>query len=129
MKVRLAKEDKKYFTMEEAPVIRKVIESLKEYESTPAEDAKTAIRAAYNGNASNIEILKASAKISRNCHILDAYCDNSGNIDVWIEATAYLNTNEYIMLGAYLSDIWQITGDNQLEIASHMHIRKFKEVE
>ena len=49
-------------------------------------------------------------------------------VDIWIEATAYVNDNEFIIIGAYLSDIWQITGNNNLEISSNMYIRKFKEV-
>ncbi len=128
MKVRLEKEDKKYFTLEEAPIIRKVIESIKEDESAPADYAEIAIKAAYKSDTYNIEILKASAKIAKNCRVSNAYTNDSADIDIWIEATAYINLNQYIMIGAYLSDIWQITGDNQAEIASHMYIRKFKEV-
>lgn len=128
MKVRLEKEDKKYFNLEEAPLIRKVIESMKEDEYKPDEYAEIAIRAAFNGDACGIEILKASAKIAKNRCIFNGYTDDSANIDVWIEATAYVNFDEVIMIGTYLSDIWQITGDNQSEIASHMYIRKFKEV-
>ncbi len=128
MKVRLEKEDKKYFTLDETPIISKVIDSMKEDDSTPNDYANIAIQAAFNGNAYNIEILKASAKIAKNCRVSNAYSDDSADIDVWVEATAYVNCNEFIMIGAYLSDIWQITGDNQSEIASQMYIRKFKEV-
>ena len=59
---------------------------------------------------------------------MNAFTENSGCLDVWIEATALVNGNEFIIIGAYLSDIWMITGYNNEEIASHMYIRRFKEI-
>lgn len=128
MKVTLLKEDKKYITLEQAPIVRQIISDMKEDENTPAEYADIAIRAAYDGNAYDIEVLKASAKISTNCRAMNCFTVNSSNLDVWIEATACVNDNEFIVVGAYLSDIWQITHNNRKEMASHMYIRKFKEV-
>lgn len=129
MKVKLLKEDKKLITLADAAVVRQIITNMKEDEFTPADYAEIAIRAAYNGIVSPIEVLKASAKISTNCRVMNALTENSGNLDIWIKATAYVNGNSYIMIGAYLSDIWQITCNNYKEIASHMYIRKFKEIE
>lgn len=128
MKVTLLKEDKKLITMADAPIVRQIIADMKEDTSTPADYADIAIRAAYDGKAYSIEVLKASAKISTNCRVLNALTENSGKLDVWIEASAYVNGNEFIMIGAYLSDIWRISCDNRKEIASNMYIRKFKEV-
>lgn len=122
------KEEKKYITLEEAPIVREIIASMKEDESTVEEYAEMAIRVAYDGNAWNIDTMKASAKIAKNCRAWNVYSDNSNSIDIWIEATAYVNNDEFIMIGAYLSDIWQISGDNQKEIASHMYIKRFKEM-
>ena len=127
MKVTLLKEDKKLITLADAPIVRQIIADMKEDTSTVEEYAELAVRAAYDGNAYGIEVLKASAKISTNCRVMNAFTQNSGNLDVWIDATAYVNGNEFIMIGAYLSDIWQITGHNNEEIASQMYIRKFKE--
>lgn len=128
MKVTLLKEDKRLITMSDAPIVRQIIADMKEDTSTAEEYAEMAIRAAYNGNAYNIKVLKASAKISTNCDVLNAYTENSGYLDVWIKATAYINTDEFIIIGAYLSDIWKITGSTDQEVVSHMYIRKFKEV-
>lgn len=131
MKVRLEKESKKYITLAEAPIVHEIIADMKEDESTAADYAKYAIEAAYNLRAYNVEILKASAKIARNARAYNLYSDHSANLDVWVDATGYVTTsngNEFIIIGAYLSDIWQITSDNALEIAANMYIRRFKEV-
>ena len=129
MKVKLTQEYKKYITVAEMPMVREIIADFKEDESTIEEYAEMAIRAAYDGNAYNIEILKASASIAKNQRAWNAYSNNSETLDVWIEATAYVNGDEFIMIGAYLSDIWQIDGDNNKEIAEHIYIRRFKETQ
>lgn len=128
MKVALLKKDKKYITLADAPVVREIINDMKEDECTPADYAEYAIQAAYNCGAYNIEVLKASAKIARNARAWNVINDHSEKIDIWINATAHVNGNEFIVIGAYLSDIWQITSHNALEIASRMYIRKFQEV-
>lgn len=128
MKVRFEKEDKKYITIAEAPLVREIINDMKEDESTPADYAECAIQAAYNCGACNIEVLKASAKIEKNARTWNAINNHSEKFDIWIDATAHVNGDEFVIIGAYLSDIWQITPDNALEIASHMYIRKFQEV-
>ena len=128
MKVRLEKEDKKYITLEQAPIVREIITSMKEDESTVEEYAEMAIRVAYDGNAWNIDTMRATAKISRNNNAWNVFSNNSGCLDIWIEATAYVNLNEFIIIGAYLSDIWKITGSKDQEIVSRMYIRRFKEM-
>lgn len=128
MKVTLLKEDKKYITLADAPIVRQIITDMKEDESTAADYAEYAINAAYNLKAYGVEILKASAKIAKNARAWNVYNDHSETIDIWIDATAYVNDNEFIMIGAYLSDIWQITCENCKELASNMYIRRFKEV-
>ena len=128
MKVRLEKEDKKYITLEEAPIAREIIASMKEDESTVEEYAEMAIRAAYDGNAWNIDTMRATAKIAKNNRAWNEFSNNSGCLDIYIKATAHVNQDEFIMIGAYLSDIWKITGYNNEEIVSHMYIRRFKEI-
>ena len=128
MKVRLEKEDKKYITLEEAPVVRDIIAYTKEDTTTVEEYAEMAIRAAYNGKAYDIEVMKVSARIAKNARAWNAYNDHSETIDVWVDATAYVNDSEFIIIGAYLSDIWQITGRDDQEVVSYMYVRKFKEV-
>lgn len=128
MKVTLLKEDKKLITLADAPIVRQIITDMKEDEYTAEKYAEMAIRAAYDGNAWSIDTMRATAKISTNSRAWNVFNENSGNLDIWIEATACVNNDEFIIIGAYLSDIWQITGYNNEEIKSHMYIRKFKEV-
>ena len=66
MKVTLLKEDKRYITLAEAPIVREIINDMKEDECTAADYAEYAIQAAYNHEAYGIEVLKASAKIAKN---------------------------------------------------------------
>ena len=126
MKVKLTQEYKKYITVAEMPTVREIISDMKEDLSTVEEYAELAIQAAYDGIA-NSEILKASVSIAKNQRTWNAYSNNSETLDIWIEATAYVNGDEFIIIGAYLTDIWQIGSDNRKEIASHMYIRRFKE--
>ena len=131
MKVTLLKEDKKYITLDQAPIVREIIADMKEDENTVADWAKYAISAPYNHREYSIEVLKASAKIAKNNRAWNALNEHSGDLDVWINATAYVSCAdgyEFIMIGAYLSDIWQLTYENAMEIASQMYIRRFKEV-
>lgn len=128
MKVRLTQEAKKYITVAEMPAVRRIIADMKEDTSTVEDYAEMAINAAYDGRAYNIGIFKATAEIAKNQRVYNAYGENSDSLDVWITAVAYVNCDEFIELGVYLSDIWQITCDNKREIASHMYVRRFKEV-
>lgn len=127
MKIKLTQEYKKYITVAEMPTVREIIADMKEDSSTIEDYAEMAIQVAYDGIAYS-EILKASASIAKNCRIWNAYNNHSENLDVYIEATAYVNGDEFIIIGAYLSDIWQIDSDNRKEIASNMYIRRFKEI-
>ncbi len=129
MKVTLTREAKKYITLAEAPVVREMIADLKDEEMSPADWAEIAINAVCNFGVCGIEVFKASAKISKNCRAENAYNDHSGNLDVWIEASAFVNDEEFIIIGAYLSDIWHISAVNREEISSNFYIRRFKEAE
>lgn len=129
MKVKLLKKDKQFITLAEAPIVRQIILDMKEDECTVEKYAEMAVRAAFNGNTFGIEVLKSSASIARNGRVWNLYGDGSGTLDIWIDATVCVNDNEFIIIGAYLSDIWKITGSFDQEIVSHMYIRRFKEVE
>lgn len=79
------------------------------------------------------EVIKSFAYVTKNCHAWNVFGDESGNIDIWIEATlfnSYSSENNggvFHMIGAYLSDLWQSTGNNREELKSRMYIRKFLE--
>lgn len=127
MKVSITKNSKKVITLAEASIAQRIIEDLKQNDEWTAKDyAVMAVRVA-DPKAWDIEVLKASAEIAKNARAWDSLCEDSGTLDVWIEATAQ-TSNGFVIIGAYLSDIWSISTDNEDYIRSHMYIRRFKEV-
>jgi len=129
MKVIITKESRRYITLEEAAIARKIISDCREDGMSPADYAKIAIDA-VGSNDYNwcVKVYEASAEICKNCRVWDAYGDDTRDLDVWIEATAK-TSNGFIEIGAALSDIWSITSDNGAEIANHMYVRQFQEVQ
>ncbi len=139
MKVSITKESKKQLTLAEAPIARKIIEYCKEDEMTTADWGEFAVNVAcagHNYGAHCKKVYEATARISKNCRAMNAYTDDSGDLDVWLEVAA-LTTHGFYIVGAYLSDLWSVTGDNvwagikdnRAEIASRMFIRRFTESE
>lgn len=127
MKVTFAKDFKKHVTLDEAPIIQRIIKSMKEDETPVSEWAEMAINLACGQGNFCEKVFEAKASIAKNCRINNYYDEDSRNFDVWIETTAQASNGFYI-IGAYLSDIWQIGGIDNKEILSHMYIRIFTEV-
>ena len=127
MKVSITKEMKKVITIADMPAVRKVIESMKDDTCTVKEYAETAARIASGNN--DVKVLECSAEIAGNCRVWDHFGNGTEHYDVWINFTAIIANGfgGIIMGGAYLSDIWQATGDNDEELREHMYIRKFTE--
>lgn len=130
MKVTLTNESKQYLRMSEAPIARKIIEELKEDESTAADYASYAVNAAYSGFGGVCEkVFEATAKIAKNCRVNDCYLEGSGDLDIWIDATAK-TTDGFCVIGAYLSDIWGLCGENDAQVArDYMYVHKFVPVQ
>lgn len=128
MKISITKESKKVITIEEAQIAQKIIEGEKESTMTVAEAAEMAVNAAaiLHNEDRCCRVLEATAQISKNIHVWNFYHDDSRHLDVWVEATAQTE-NGFCIIGAYLSDIYQIASDNREEIARHMFVRWFKE--
>lgn len=128
MKVQM-KDARAYVTVAEMPTVRQMINDFKADTSTAAEYAEMAVRAITHGNVT--KILDASAEISGNIRVWNHYTENSEHLDVWIKFTAMIGINGldgFVMGGAYLSDIWELTGLDDSEIVSRMYVRQFKEV-
>lgn len=126
MRVVLTKESKKVITVAEMPVVRQMIAELKEDDYTAEKYAAMAARL-ITGDSS-VEIISATAEIARNCRIYNGYGEESGDLDVWIDFRAFSNYKScFIIAGAYLSDIWQIGGENNEELIKQMYVRKFSE--
>lgn len=130
MKVTITKEARRWITLEEAPVARKIIEDMKE-DAAAKEYAKSAVNCIGSANGRGFNwcsnILEATAEISGNRRVWNAYSDESGRLDIWINFTARTGTG-FVEGGAYLTDIWQIDGTNYGDLSSHMYYRIFEEV-
>lgn len=128
MKVNLTAEMKKFITVAEMPAVKKVMQYEKENDEwTVQEWAKMAARLVFDDEATMI--IEAKARIAKNQRVWDAFDEETGDIDVWIEFTAFSEyRSSFIIAGVYLTDLWQLTKDNADEIKSHMYIRQFKEV-
>lgn len=120
MKVKLEKEYRSHYTLDELDMARKVIASEKDDESTAREWAEYAVNEALrNEDGCLLEVIKAEAETAKNCRAFNAYGEGTGKMDVWVSFLAE-TTEGFIKGGAYLSDIWQ-TGS--VEYKRHMYIR------
>ena len=126
MKVMVSQESKKYLTAEEYDNAKRLAKHMKEEDDEwgATDYAKLAVRGA-GGDV--VEILKASATVMGNTRAYDIYFEGSGRLDIWIETTA-LTAEGFVIVGAYLSDIYSITGTDDKDFQRHAFIRRFKEV-
>ena len=130
MKVTITKDTKKWLTLEQAPIARRIIADMKQDETPITEYAAMAVNCI--GNALGhfnwcSRVLEAKAEISGNRRIWNQYSDDSETLDVWIDFTARTDDG-FIEGGAYLTDIWNIGGIESEELAAHMYCRIFEEV-
>ena len=128
MKVNLTAEMKKFITVAEMPAVKKVMQYEKENDEwTVQEWAKMAARLVFDDNGA--KVIEATARIAKNQRVWDAFDEETRDIDVWIEFTAFSEyRSSFIIAGVYLTDLWQLTKDNADEIKPHMYIRRFEEV-
>ena len=127
MRVTLEKDFKRHITLEEAPIVRRIIQYMKEEGGDAKEWATSAVDLAAGWGQCSETIFEAKASIAKNRRINNYFDEDSRDFDIWIETTAKASNGFYI-IGAYLSDIWQIGDTDNKEILSHMYIRKFAEV-
>lgn len=116
---------KDIITLSEKPIADGIIEELSDYS---IEADRQMIARAAAGTNDTFEILKFTAEIAKNSRVWNAYGTNDGetkNLDVWMELYAYNKHVGFYEIGCYLTDIWQITGDNSEEIRNHFYINKF----
>ena len=118
------KDYKKYMTISEVEAAKAMIAEQREEDETTVGWAEYAVREALKDTGDYLDrILEAKAEISGNSRVWNAYNLDSGKLDIWIEATARTERG-FIIVGAYLSDIWQ-TGATPYK--QHMWIRYFSE--
>lgn len=124
MKVKFTAETKKFVTVAEVPQVKKIIEEMREDDGLK-DYAEMAARVASRSNES-FEILKAEAEIAKNRRAFDNYGEGSGTLDIWIEAYAFNSYKGFYNIGIYLTDVWNISGDNKEEIRNHMYIEEYR---
>ena len=118
------KDYKKYMTISEVEAAKAMIAEQREEEETTAGWAEYAVREALKDTGDYLDrILEAKAEISGNSRVWNAYNLDSGKLDIWIEATARTG-NGFIIVGAYLTDIWQ---SGAVDYKGQMWIRYFQE--
>lgn len=131
MKVTLENDFKRYVTLEEAPIVRRIIQNMKEEGGDVKEWAALAVNLAAGWGECCKTVFEAKATIAKNARVKNYYDEDSRDFDIWINCTAEA-TNGFYIIGAYLSDIWsigsRIEDEINKEILSHMYIRVFKEV-
>ena len=126
MKIQINEKSKRVLTLSEMPVVKKIIKDFKEDGNGEIDILMSIFEAD--------EVIRSTAAVSKNCRANNVFSDESGNIDIWIEATLYNhyssenNGGVFYIVEAYLSDLWQATADNWKELKSRMYIRKFLEV-
>lgn len=130
MKVTLQQDYRKWYTLEDIDHAKAVIASCKEDETKITEWAAYAVSEALK-NEDRVhadylrEVIKAEAHTARNCRARQLFGEETGDMDVWVEATAK-TADGFIEVGAYLSDIWQ-TGATPYK--QHMYIQYYKRAE
>lgn len=128
MKVQFTAEGKRVVTVSEIPVVKKIIEYEDEDDYSAKDWAKVAARIVFDD--AGAKIFEAKAQIAKNPRVRDIFDEGTGDIDVWIEFTAFSEyRHSFITAGVYLSDLWRLTRDNAEEIKTHMFIQKFKELD
>ena len=121
MKVAITKLSKEVITVAEMPTVKKMIEGLKD--TVLNDEAKALSNLFENG----CEILKASAEIAKNRRVWGYYDvgeNHSKDFDVWLEVT-FKSYDRFYEVGAYLSDIWQIGGEDIETLKSRMYIQEY----
>ncbi len=123
MKVTLQKDYKRLYTVADLDHAHTIIKYMKDDDETAAGYAKYAISEALKGTSDIcLNILSATAETTKNCRAWNIYGDDTGNMDVWIEAIAK-TCDGFVEVGAYLTDIWQ-TGDDYC-YKNKMYIQRY----
>ena len=126
MKVTITKRAKEVITMAEAAEAKRIVNDMKEDCSTPSEYLSSAASLAFGQSVDRV--IEASAEISRNSRVFNSYSENSGCLDIWIEGLVEIDVFTIAKIGAYLTDIWSICGDPEINatIKSNMYIKAYR---
>ena len=111
-------------TVAEMPMAKELIKNMRE-DNNFDQYALSAARVA-SGDNDNFVIFNQTATIAKNERVQDYYSDNSGNLDIWLEFLAFSFFSGCFLVGVYLSDVYQITGEpSDILLKEHMFIREY----
>lgn len=110
VKINFPKDYKNYFTVADVERAKKVIKDFKE---NPIDFYDMASMAIYDIGGSVNEIYSVKAEVCRDAGTHDAYYEDSGNIDVWLDIVAE-TSDGFIKLGCLLSEIMFISSEDHL---------------
>lgn len=121
MKVILTKESKQNIKASQLDAAKSIIRMCRDDESSAADYATYAVNCIMHDKMDWCEsILKCSAEIAPNSRVWGLWGNETENLDVWIEGIAECSRC-LVRFGAYLSDIWSISGDNAGELSERMY--------
>ena len=112
MKVKITADSKKIIRMYQVDVAKRIVKSLAEDEMSAADYAVYAVNAIMASRQDGCDrILECTAEIAGNGRAWNSILEDSENLDVWISGIARTYTG-YVEFGAYLTDIWNLTGED-----------------
>jgi hypothetical protein len=128
MKVQITPKAKEILSVSEMPAARQIVKDFQEDEDLDRYISSVArIVCGYN---ESFEVLRSSAEIAKNCRIRDYYGDNTADLDVWVYGLAFNWFYGLIEIGAYISDVFSITGTAEdKDILNHIYFREYRPAE
>lgn len=125
IKINLPENYKKVYTVEDVEIMKELAKNFNDQTAEEAgiADAAESLARLFDSSA---KVLEAEAETAKNARVWDYYT-GAKDIDIWI-TIKFLGWSDFYIIGAYLSDIWSITGENTEELKSRMYIRKFTEI-
>lgn len=115
MKVKITEQSKKVLRLADTQAAREIIAQEKDDDFSAADYIKMAAECwlwnSGTGAAADAgDVLKASAEILKNGRVWNAYDDESGDLDVWLEGVVETWAG-YLKIGCFLTDVWNIGSD------------------
>ena len=114
IKATLPSNYKELFTIAETETAKRIIKDLKAWDDTAQDFARYALNDIIRNRAEWVqEIYFVSAEICRDLGTQNAYFEDSGHMDVWLEFVGETSEGFY-KVGCLLSEAWAIGGDNHI---------------
>ena len=119
---------------EETSEIKRMRAVMNEDENTAEEYARLLMQKIIeqeNGTYCEWNIFNPKAEITGNFRAKDNYFEGSKTLDVWISFIAFNSYYGCYEVGAYLTDIWQLSPDKEYnkELFNHMYMNVYKKVQ